>query len=168
MIIKRVFVVYAVFLVGMFVSLQTFASSSLEPDPSFDRDATFFPIDGGKIHIGNINKDKKSFRIHLRHFGKNSEWVYYYANADIPTDENGKVELDNAEACIEYTQYTSSVIGDTYRQAKIRILFSQRGEGDGFFKVAGHVIYQKCSTKINKKEDWNCSGWEYLGRLPGF
>ncbi len=168
MIIKRVLVICAVFLVGAFASLQTFASSSLEPDPSFERTTTFFPIDGGKIHIGNIDKDKKTFRIHLRHFGEKSEWIYYYASADIFTAQNGVTESDNAEACIEYPQYTSSVIGNTFRRVRVRILFSQRGGGDGFFKVAGHVIYQKCTTKINKKEDWNCSGWEYLGRLPGF
>ncbi len=168
MIIKRVLLIYAVFMAGIFVSLQTFASNSLEPDPSFKRTATFFPIDGGKIHIGNIDKDKKTFRIHLRHFGKNSEWIYYYASANLFVNENKGVEPDNAEAFIEFPQYTRSVIGDTYRRAKIRILFDQRGNGDGFFKVPGHVIYQKCTTKINKKEDWNCTGWEYLGRLPGF
>ncbi len=167
MIIKRV-LFCSFFLVGIFLSLQTFASSSLEPDPSFERTTTFFPIDGGKIHIGNIDKDKKTFRIHLRHFGKNSEWIYYYASADIIVDENGEVEPDNAEAFIEFPQYTRSVIGDTYRRTTVRILFSQRGEGNGFFKVAGHVIYQKCTTKINKKEGWDCTGWEYLGRLPGF
>ena len=161
MIIKRVLFVFSVFLAGIFVSLQAFAGGLLEPDPSFDLAATFFPIDGGKIHSGNIDKEKKTF-------GKNSEWVYYYANADIFTDENGEVEPDNAEASIEFPQYTRSVIGDTYRRATVRILFNQRGEGNGFFKVAGHVIYQKCTTNINKKEDWDCTGWEYLGRLPGF
>ncbi len=167
MIIKRV-LFCSIFLVGLFVSLQTFASGLLEPDPSFEVAATFFPIDGGRIHIGNIDKDKKSFRLHLRHFGKNSEWIYYYDSADIATDENGEVEPDNTEACIEYPQYTRSIIGDTYRRVRVRILFDQRGEGDGFFKVAGHVIYLKCTTKRNKKENWDCTGWEYLGRLPGF
>lgn len=169
MIIKRVIVVFfAVFLSGLSVSLKTFADGSLEPDPAFRVAATFFPIDGGEIHIGNIDRKKKTFRLHIRHFGKDSEWIYYYAGADVFTDENGEVEPDNAVACIEYPQYTSSVVGNTFRQARVRILFSQRDEGDGFFKVAGHVIYQKCTTNVNKKEDWNCTGWEYLGRLPGF
>ncbi len=168
MIIKRVLVVCAALFVGIIVSLQTFASDSLEPDPSFELNATLFPIDGGKIYIGNIDKDKKTFRLHLRHFGENSEWIYYYTNANIFKDENGEVEPDNAEACIEYPQYTRSIIGDTYRRVTVKLLFSQRGEGNGFFKEAGHVIYQKCSTKKNKKENWNCTGWEYLGRLPGF
>ena len=168
MILKRVLVIYAVCLVGIFVSLQTFANSALEPDPSFKVAATFFPIDGGQLYIGNIDKDKKTFRLHLRHFGKNSEWIYYYASADIFTDENGEMETDNAVACIEYPQYTRSIIGDTYRRVTVKLLFSQRGEGNAFFKEAGHVIYQKCTTKRNKKENWNCTGWEYLGRLPGF
>ena len=60
MIIKRV-LFCSIFLAGIFVSLQTFASDLLEPDPSFQLTATFFPIDGGKIHIGNIDKDKKTF-----------------------------------------------------------------------------------------------------------
>ncbi len=168
MIVKRVLIVCAVFLTGISISLQTFANDSLEPDHSFELNATFFPIDGGKIHIGNIDKNKKTFRLHLRHFGKNSEWIYYYTSANIVKDENGEVEPDNAEACIEYPQYTRSIIGDTYRRVRVRILFDQRGEGDGFFKEAGHVIYQKCSTKKNKKENWDCTGWEYLGRLSGF
>ncbi len=168
MIFSKVFVVCAVFLTGLFVSLQIFAGVLLEPDPSFERRATFYPIDGGEIHVGDIDKDKKTFRLHLRHFGKSSEWVYYYAEADIFTDKSGKAEPDNAEACIEYPQYTTSIIGDTFRRVRVRILFDQRGKGDGFFKVPGHVIYQKCTTNINKKENWNCTGWEYLGRLPGF
>ncbi len=166
--IKKVLFICAAFLSGLSVSLQIFASSSLDPDPSFKVAATFFPIDGGKIHVGNIDKDKKTFRLHFRHFGKNSEWIYYYTNAEIFTDKNGETEPDNAEACIEYPQYTRSIIGDTHRRVRVRILFDKRGKGDGFFKVPGHVIYQKCTTNINKKVDWNCTGWEYLGRLPGF
>ena len=91
-------------------------------------------------------------------------------SADVFTDESGEMaEPDNAEACIEYPQYTTSIIGDTYRRVRVRILFRSAWRREMVSsKKPGHVIYQKCTTNINKKENWNCTGWEYLGRLPGF
>ncbi|MCR4289542.1 MAG: hypothetical protein NUV86_04695, partial [Candidatus Scalindua sp.] len=106
--------------------------------------------------------------LHLRHIGKDSKWVYYYASASAFVNEDGDVEPDNAVASIEYPQYTASVIGNTFRKARVRILFSPRGDGKGFFKEAGHVIFQECATKTFEAKNWKCTGWEYLGTLPGF
>ncbi len=83
-------------------------------------------------------------------------------------NEDGDVEPDNAAASIEYPHYIASVIGNTFRKARVRILFSPRGDGKGFFKEAGHVIFQECATKTFEAKDWKCTGWEYLGTLPGF
>ncbi len=168
MTVKRLSVICAVFVAGLFLSLQSFASGFDKPDPTFKLAVTLFPIDGGKLYIGDIDRDKKTFRLHLRHIGKNGKWVYYYATASAFVNEDGDVEPDNAEASIEYSQYTASVIGNTFRKARVRVLFSPRGDGKGFFKEAGHVIFQKCSTRTFKAENWECTGWEYLGTLPGF
>ncbi len=168
MIVKRISIICAVFIAGIFISLQSFASESLEPDPTFKLAATFFPIDGGRLYIGNVDRDKKTFRLHLRYIGENGEWIYYYAGSSTFVDENGDTEPDNAAASIEYPQYTASVIGNTFRKVRVRILFSPRGDGKGFFKETGHVIFQKCATKTFEAENWKCTGWEFLGRLPGF
>jgi len=168
MIIKKISIICAVFIPGIFLSLQTFASELNEPDPAFKLAATLSPIDGGQLYVGDIDRDKKTFRLHLRHIGKNSKWVYYYASSGAFVNEDGEVESDNSVASIEYPQYTASVIGNTFRKASVRILFSPRGDGNGFFKEAGHVIFQQCSTKTFEAKNWNCTGWEYLGTLPGF
>ena len=168
MVVKRLSMICAFFAVGIFLSLQTFAGESDKPDPTFRLNATLYPIDGGQLYIGDVNKDKKTFRLHLRHIGKDSKWVYYYANASAFVDEDGDIEPDSAVASIEYPHYTASVIGNTFRRARIRVLFSSRGDGKGFFKGAGHVIFQECSTKAFEAKDWSCTGWEYLGTLPGF
>ena len=168
MIVKNLSTVCAVFIVGLFLSLQTFASELDKPDSTFKLAATLFPIDGGRLYVGSVDRDKKTFRIHLRHIGKDSKWVYYYASACAVVNEDGDVESDSAVASIEYPQYTASVIGNTFRRARIRVLFDSRGDGKGFFKEAGHVIFQECATKTFEVKNWNCTGWEYLGTLPGF
>lgn len=165
---KILLIVCALFLAGLPISLHAFADESHETDPGFKEVAIFFPIDGGRLHIGNVDRDTMSFRLHLSHFGKDSEKIFYYADSGAFVDEDGQVEPDNTVACVEYPQYTNSVIGTTYRRARVRILFSQRGEGNGFFKEAGHVIYEKCATNKPETGEWKCTGWEYLGRLPGF
>jgi len=165
---KKLSIICAVFIIGFFLSLQTFASELDKPDPAFKMAATLSPIDGGKLYIGGIDKDKKTFRLHLRHIGKDSKWVYYYASASAFVNEDGVVEVDSAVASIEYPHYTASVIGNTFRKATVKILFSQRGDGKGFFKEAGQVIFQECATKTFEAKNWNCTGWEYLGTLPGF
>jgi hypothetical protein len=167
-IVKNLSTVCAVFIVGLFLSLHTFASEFDKPDPTFKLAVTLFPIDGGQLYIGSVDRDKKTFRIHLRHIGKDSKWVYYYASASAVVNEDGDVESDSAVASIEYPQYTASVIGNTFRRARIRVLFDSRGDGKGFFKEAGHVIFQECATKTFEAKNWNCTGWEYLGTLPGF
>ncbi len=168
MFVKRLSIIYTVFLVGLFLSLQVFASEFDKPDRTFKPAVTLSPIDGGRLYIGGIDKDKKTFRLHLRHFGKDGKWVYYYASASAFVDEDGGVEPDSAIASIEYPQYTASVIGNTFRKASVRILFDSRGDGKGFFKEAGQVIFQECATKTFEAKNWNCTGWEYLGTLPGF
>ena len=168
MIVKKLSMICAVFIVGLILSLQSFASGLNEPDPTFKLAATLSPIDGGQLYVGDVDRDKQTFRLHLRHIGKNSKWVYYYANASAFVNEDGDVEPDNAVATIEYPQYTASVIGNTFRKARVRILFHPRGDGKGFFKEAGQVIYQKCATKTFEAKNWKCTGWEYLGTLPGF
>ncbi len=168
MIVRRLFIICAIFIVGLFLSLQTFASGFDKPDPAFKLAVTLFPIDGGQLYVGDVDRDKKTFRLHLRHIGKNSKWVYYYASASAFVNEDGDVEPDNAVASIEYPHYTASVIGNTFRKARVRILFSPRGDGKGFFKEAGHVIFQECATKTFEAKNWKCTGWEYLGTLPGF
>lgn len=137
-------------------------------DPTFKLAVTLLPIDGGELYVGDVDRDKKTFRLHLRHIGKDSKWVYYYANAGAFVNEDGDVEPDNAVASLIYPQYTASVIGNTFRKARVRILFSPRGDGKGFFKEAGHVIFQECATKTFEAKNWKCTGWEYLGTLPGF
>ena len=168
MVVKRLSMICAFFAVGIFLSLQTFAGESDKPDPTFRLNATLYPIDGGQLYIGDVNKDKKTFRLHLRHIGKDGKWVYYYASASAPVNEDGDVETDSAVASIEYPQYIASVIGNTFRKARVRVLFSHRGDGEGFFKEAGQVIFQECATKTFEAKNWNCTGWEYLGTLPGF
>ncbi len=168
MITKKLLIIYTVFLVGLFLSLKTFASEFGKPDPAFKPAVTLSPIDGGQLYIGGIDKDKKTFQLHLRHIGKDGKWVYYYANASVFVNEDGDVESDSAVASIEYPQYTASVIGNTFRKARVMILFSSRGDGKGFFKEAGQVIFQECATKTFEAKNWNCTGWEYLGTLPGF
>lgn len=165
---KKLSMICAVFVVGLFLQLQTFASELDKPDPAFKLAVTLFPIDGGRLYIGSIDKDKKTFRLHLRHIGKDGKWVYYYASASAFVNEDGDVESDSAVASIEYPQYTASVIGNTFRKASVRVLFSPRGDGKGFFKESGQVIFQKCATKTFEAKNWNCTGWEYLGTLPGF
>ncbi len=168
MIVKKLSIICAVFILGLLLSSQTFASGLDKPDPTFKLAATFFPIDGGRLYIGNVDRDKKTFRIHLRHIGKNSKWVYYYASSSTFVNEDGDVEPDNAVASLEYPQYTASVIGNTFRKVRVRILLNPRGDGNGFFKETGHVIFQKCSTKTFEAKNWKCTGWEFLGKLPGF
>jgi hypothetical protein len=168
MINKRLSIICTVLIVGLILSLQTFASEWDKPDPTFKLAVTLSPIDGGQLYVGDVDRDKKTFRLHLRHIGKDSKWVYYYASASAFVNEDGDVEPDNAVATIEYPQYTASVIGNTFRKARVRILFSPRGDGKGFFKEAGHVIYQECATKTFEAKSWKCTGWEYLGTLPGF
>ncbi len=168
MTIKKVSIICAVFILGLFLSLQTFARGLDEPDLTFRLAATLYPIDGGRLYIGNVDRDKKTFRLHLRHIGKNGEWLYYYTDSSTVVNEDGDVEHDNAVASLEYPQYTASIIGNTLRIARVRILFSPRGDGKGFFKEAGHVLFQKCATKTFEAKNWNCTGWEYLGKLPGF
>lgn len=165
---KRLSIICAVFIIGLFLSLQTFASEWDKPDPAFKLAVTLSPIDGGQLYVGSVDRDRKTFRLHLRHIGKDSKWVYYYAIASAFVNEDGDVEPDNAVASIEYPHYTASVIGNTFRKARVRVLFSPRGNGKGFFKEAGHVIFQECSTKTFEAENWKCTGWEYLGTLPGF
>jgi hypothetical protein len=165
---KRLSIICAGFIVGLFLSLQTFATEFDKPDPTFKLAATLFPIDGGQLYVGSVDKNKKTFRLHLRHIGKNSKWVYYYASASAFVNEDGDVEPDNAVASIEYPHYTASVIGNTFRKARVRVLFRPRGDGKGFFKEAGHVIFQECATKTFEAKNWKCTGWEYLGTLPGF
>jgi len=167
-IVKRLYIICTIFIVGLFMPLQTFASGLDEPDPAFKLAAALSPIDGGELYVGNVDRDKKTFRLHLRHIGKNSKWVYYYASASAFVNEDGDVEPDNAVASLVYPQYTASVIGNTFRKARVRILFSPRGDGKGFFKEAGHVIFQECATKTFEAKNWKCTGWEYLGTLPGF
>lgn len=168
MVFKKLSIISAVFVVVIVLQLETFASELDTPDPAFKLAATLFPIDGGRLYVGSVDRDKKTFRLHLRHIGKDSKWVYYYANASAFVDEDGDIEPDSAVASIEYPHYTASVIGNTFRRARIRVLFSSRGDGKGFFKGAGHVIFQECSTKAFEAKDWSCTGWEYLGTLPGF
>ncbi|GAX62397.1 protoheme ferro-lyase [Candidatus Scalindua japonica] len=168
MIIKMVSIISAVLLVGLFITLKAFASELKEPDPSFKLAATLSPIDGGQLYVGDIDRKKKTFRLHLRHIGKDSNWVYYYENASAFVNEDGYVELDNAQASIVYPQYTFSIIGNTFRKATVRILFNPRDDGKGFFKEAGQVIYQQCATNTFEAKNWKCTGWEYLGTLPGF
>ena len=168
MINKRLSVICAVFIVGLFLALQTFASEFDKPDPAFKLAATLLPIDGGRLYVGSVDRDKKTFRLHLRHIGKDSKWVYYYASSSAFVNEDGDVEPDNAVASIEYPQYTASVIGNTFRKARVRVLFIPRDGGKGFFKEAGHVIFQECATKTFEAKNWKCTGWEFLGRLPGF
>ena len=168
MIVKRLSIICAVFILGLFLSLQIFASELNKPDPTFRLAATLSPMDGGQLYVGDVDRDKKTFRLHLRHIGKNSKWVYYYASASAFVDDDGDVEPDNALASIEYPHYTASVIGNTFRKARVRILFNPRGDGKGFFKEAGHVIFQECATKTFEAKDWKCTGWEYLGTLTGF
>ncbi len=168
MVAEKLSIICAVFIVGLFLSLQTFASELDKPDPAFKPVVTLSPIDGEQLYIGGIDKDKKTFQLHLRHIGKDGKWVYYYASASAIVNEDGDVESDSAAASIEYPQYTASVIGNTFRKATVRILFSHRGDGKGFFKEAGQVIFQKCATKTFEAKNWSCAGWEYLGTLPGF
>ncbi len=168
MIVKRLSIICAVYMLGLFLSLQIFASELNKPDPTFRMAATLSPMDGGQLYVGDIDRGKKTFRLHLRHIGKDSKWVYYYSNAGAFVDDDGVVEPDSAVASIEYPQYTASVIGNTFRKATVRILFSPRGDGKGFFKEAGHVIFQECATKTFEAKNWKCTGWEYLGTLPGF
>ncbi|MDP6924049.1 MAG: hypothetical protein R2568_07000 [Candidatus Scalindua sp.] len=168
MIAKKLSIVCAVFIVGLFISLQILADEFDKPDPTFKLAATLSPIDGGQLYIGGVDKDKKTFRLHLRHIGKDGKWVYYYASASAFVNEDGDVESDSAVASIEYPQYTASVVGNTFRKATVRILFSHRGDGKGFFKEAGQVIFQKCATKTFEVKNWSCTGWEYLGTLSGF
>lgn len=168
MIFKILSTICTVFIVGIFLSLQTFASEWDKPDPAFKLAVTLSPIDGGLLYVGDVDRDKKTFRLHLRHIGKDSKWVYYYASASAFVNEDGVVEPDSAVASIEYPHYIASVIGNTFRRARIRVLFSSRGDGKGFFKGAGHVIFQECATKTFEAKNWKCTGWEYLGTLPGF
>ena len=170
MIVIRLSMISVIFVVGLFLSLplQTFADEFDKPDPTFRLTATLSPIDGGQFYIGGVNKDKKTFRIHLRHIGKDGKWVYYYASASASVNEDGDVETDSAVASIEYPHYTASVIGNTFRKVRVRVLFSPRGDGKGFFKEAGQVIFQACATKTFEAKNWDCTGWEYLGTLPGF
>ncbi len=168
MIAKRLSMICVVFIVEIFLSLQIIASELDKPDPTFRLAATLSPIDGGQLLLGDIDRDKKTFRLHLRHIGKDNKWVYYYASSGAFVSEDGSVEADNAEASIIYPQYTTSIIGNTFRKARVRVLFSPRGDGKGFFKEAGHVIYQKCATKTFEAKNWKCTGWEYLGTLTGF
>ena len=168
MIVKRLSMFCIVFIAGLFLSLQSFAGGLDEPDPTFKLDATLFPIDGGQLYVGDVDRDKQTFRLHLRHIGKNSKWIYYYASASAFVNEDGDIEPDNAVASIEYPHYIASVIGNTFRKARVRVLFSSRGDGKGFFEEAGHVIFQECATKTFEAKNWKCTGWEYLGTLSGF
>ncbi len=165
---KKISIICAVLVVGLFLSIQVFARELDKPDPAFKPAVTLFPIDGGQLYIGGIDKDTKTFQLHLRHIGQDGKWVYYYASASASVNEDGDVEADSAVASIEYPQYTASVIGNTFRKARVRILFNPRDDGKGFFKEAGQVIFQECATKTFEAKNWNCTGWEYLGTLPGF
>jgi len=87
MINKKLSIICAVLIVGLFLSLQTFASEFDKPDPTFKLAVTLFPIDGGRLYVGSVDRDKKTFRLHLRHIGKDSKWVYYYASASAFVNE---------------------------------------------------------------------------------